>query len=68
MVKKISCRVVSTAALSKSNDALRRASGAGAGDIRVGHNDNSVTYASWLDIAEISIDDSPMGQILDCYA
>ncbi len=77
MVKRISCIVVRTAPLGKSNDTLRQArhlnnkhhkiSGA-AVNIRARHNVNSVTYASRLGIAGMSIDDSPTGQILDCYA
>ena len=91
MIKRIPCRVVRTASLSKSCDASRRV----AVDVRVmnstqqprpatqvaaacsssvtdpkDHNlaSETVTYTGRLGTARVSIDNGPMGQILDCYA
>ena len=77
MIKRISCRVVSSKPLGKSSDALRhvrqpgnehhKISDAAAVNIHARHNSTPVTYTGRLDIAGVSIDDSPIGQILDCY-
>lgn len=77
MIKRISCRVVSSVPLDRSSDALRGArqpdnkhhkiSNAAAVNIHAGHNSTVVTYTGRLDIAGVSIGDSPIGQILDCY-
>ena len=77
MIKRISCRVVSSVPLGRSSDALRHAgqpnsehhkiSNAAAVNIRAGHNGTAITYTGRLDIAGVSIGDSPIGQILDCY-
>ena len=77
MIKRISCRVVSSVPLGKSSDALRHAGqpnneyhrigDAAAVNICARHNGTVVTYTGRLDIAGVSIGDSPIGQILDCY-
>jgi hypothetical protein len=77
MIKRISCRVVRSVPLGTSSDALRHArqpnsehhriGDAAAVNIRAGHNVTAVNYTGRLDIAEVSIGDSPIGQILDCY-
>ena len=77
MIKRISCRVVRSVPLGKSSDALRHAgqpnsehhkiSNAAAVNIHAGHNGTAITYTGRLDIAGVSIVDSPTGQILDCY-
>ncbi len=77
MIKRISCRVVSSVPLGKSSDALRHAgqpnnehhkiSNAAAVNILARHSSTPVSYTGRLDIAGVSIGDSPIGQILDCY-
>ncbi len=77
MIKRISCRVVRSVPLGESSDALRGArqpanehhkiSNATAVNIHAGHNSTPVTYTGRLDIAGVSVGDSPIGQILDCY-
>lgn len=77
MIKRISCRVVSSVPLGRSGDALRDArqpgnehheiSNAAAENIHSRHNGTFVTYTDRFDIAGVSVGDSPIGQILDCY-
>ncbi len=77
MVKKISCRVVSSVPLGKSGEALRHVWGSNNKRHRVGdivavnipvrHAGGLVTYTSRFGIARALIDNGPMGQILDCY-
>lgn len=77
MIKRISCRVVRSIPLGKSSDALRHAGqpnneyhrigDAAAVNIRARQSSTPVTYTGRSDIAEVSIGDNPIGQILDCY-
>ncbi|MHC4460076.1 MAG: hypothetical protein ACYS6W_14090 [Planctomycetota bacterium] len=77
MIKRISCRVVRTVPLGRSSDALRhggqpgneqhRIDDAATVNIYASHNGTFVTYTGRLDTAGVSMGDSPMGQILDCY-
>ena len=77
MIKRISCRVIRSVPLGRSSDALRdarqpsnkhhRISNAAAVNIHSGHNGTAITYTGRLDIAGVSVVDSPIGQILDCY-
>ena len=77
MVKRISCRVVSSVALGKSSDVLRRGGRSDNKHHRVGDivvmsvparcAGNWVTYMGQFGVARVFIDDGPIGQILDCY-
>lgn len=77
MIKRISCRVVRSVPLGRSSDALRHARQPNdehhkigdvvAVNIRARHNGTPVAYTGRLDIAGVSVGDSPIGQILDCY-
>ena len=78
MAKKISCQVVRSVSLSKSGDALLHAYQSNnnlhkiddviAVSVRARHTHNPVTYTARLDITRVSIDNSPTGRTLDCYA
>jgi hypothetical protein len=80
MIKRISCRVVSSIPLGRAADALRRPISSSsndrpdriddfvAEDIQVKHAGKSVRCMGWLNIARASIDDTLAGYILDCYA
>lgn len=70
MAKRISCRVVMSAPLGKSIDALRHKSPSNnkrhkAGDIVTA---GAVNYIQQLGITRVFIDNSSLGQFLDCYA
>ncbi len=81
MAKRISCIVVRTVPLSESCNALRYARWSNnkhpKADSIVTANVSRpkthnlapaiLTYKGWLDIAEVSVGNSPIGQILDCY-
>ena len=81
MAKRISCIVVRTVPLSESCNALRyahrsnnkhpKADNIVAANVSRSQTHNLapaiLTYTGWLDIAGVSVDDSLIGQILDCY-
>lgn len=36
-------------------------------NVRVGQRSDRISYTGWGERAKLSIDDGPMGQVLDCY-
>ncbi len=77
MVKRISCKVVGSAPLTKRGGERRKAQRADSKDRRtdgvviknaqVKDAGNSVTYTAQSGIAKVFINDSPTGQSLDSY-
>jgi len=81
MAKRISCRVVRTVPLSencntllyahRSNNKHPKADNIIAANVSRSKTHNLapgiLTYTGWLNIARVSAEDSPIGQILDCY-
>ena len=75
MIKRVSCRVVSSVPLGKGSRRLRPISHsndehrklADAAPVDAGRPGNSVVYTSQLVTVEESADDFLVGRILDCY-
>ena len=75
MVKRISCRVISSVPLSKSRSISRRSSRSDDKRRKIGDTvaanvsgpGNSVAYTDRLGITGSFVDDGLRGQILDCY-
>lgn len=77
MIKRILCTVVRSVPLSKTSDTLLHAEqlsdghhktgDIAAANVRFGHTSNSVFYTSRSGIAKVTVDNNPIGQILDCY-
>lgn len=75
MVKKISCRVLNSGPFGKSGDRLPYVSrpnnnhqeDGGVSAAKTKDASNTVTYTNYSSTARISIDNSPTGQIVDCY-
>ena len=74
MVKKISCRVISSVPLGTSADPLcnhhgpNRAGDFVAEDVRVNHTSKSADRTGWPNTAKALVDDGLTGCIFDCYA
>ncbi len=75
MIKRVSCRVVSSVPLGKGSSRLRPISHsndehskrADAAPVDAGRPGNSVVYTSQLVTVKESADDFLVGRILDCY-
>ncbi len=78
MVKRISCRVISSVPFSETSAGLlsirqvnnnrHEVGGVAAADLRLKHNGNLANDAKSFYIGLETLNDFPIGQILDCYA